>query len=164
MSEIAALASNIANILSERKQTIAVAESSAGGLISAALLAVPGASSYFLGGAVVYTGQAKEVFVGLNKGTTTSYRPATPRHAIDLARSARDTLDATWGIGETGAAGPTSNRYGDSPGHTCIAVAGPIDLSTTIETGQSDRESNMSAFATAALRLIEQALVEGPLT
>ena len=96
MSEIAALASNIAQILSERKQTIGVAESSAGGLISAALLAVPGASSYFLGGAVVYTGQAKQIFVGLDKATTDSYRPATPRHAIDLARSARDTLDATW--------------------------------------------------------------------
>lgn len=164
MSELAALASNIAKILSERKHTISVAESSTGGLISAALLAVPGASSYFLGGAVVYTGQAKQVFVGLNKATTGSYRPATPRHAIDLARCARDTLGATWGLGETGAAGPTPNRYGDPPGHTCIAVAGPIDLSTTIETGQSDRESNMNAFAAAALRLVEKALIEGPPT
>ena len=164
MSEISALASNIAQMLSERKHTISIAESSSGGLISAALLAVPGASSYFLGGAVVYTGQAKQVLVGLDKATTGSYRPATPRHAIDLARCARKTLEATWGLGETGAAGPTGNRYGDPPGHTCIAVAGPIDLSTTIETGQSERESNMNAFAVAALRLVEKALVEGPST
>lgn len=164
MSEMAALAASIAQMLAERKHTISVAESSTGGLISAALLAVPGASSYFLGGAVAYTGQAKRIFVGLDKATTGSYRPATPRHAIDLARCARDTLEATWGLGETGAAGPTGNRYGDPPGHTCIAVAGPIDLSTTVKTGQSDRESNMNAFATAALRLVEKALVEGPQT
>ncbi len=164
MSEIAALATKIAKLLSERKHTISVAESSSGGLISAALLAVPGASSYFSGGAVVYTGEAKRIFVGLDKTTSDSYRPATQRHAIDLARCARDTLEATWGLGETGAAGPTGNRYGDPPGHTCIAVAGPIDLSTTIETGQSDRESNMNAFAVAALRLMEKALVEAPRT
>lgn len=111
---------------------------------------------------MVYTGEAKRSLVGLEKTTTDSYRPATPRHAIDLARSARDTLDATWGVGETGAAGPTGNRYGDPPGHTCIAVAGPIDLSTTIETGRPDREWNMEAFAIAALKLLDKALVEGP--
>jgi nicotinamide-nucleotide amidase len=68
----------------------------------------------------------------------------------------RDRLGTTWGLGETGATGPTGNRYGDAPGHSCIAVAGPRSRSITLETGQSDREANMWRFARAALDLLEQ--------
>jgi nicotinamide mononucleotide (NMN) deamidase PncC len=81
-------------------------------------------------------------------------RAATEAHALHLARAARDRLGADWGIGETGAAGPTGNRYGDPPGHSCIAVAGPICRAVTVATGSADRAENMAAFAAAALELL----------
>lgn len=156
-NELLTLAQAVGERLRARGETVAVAESSAGGLISAALLAVPGASAYFLGGAVVYTAAAKTALTGLEPEQLREPRPATPEHALLLAHAARERLRATWGIGETGAAGPAGNRYGDPPGHTCVAISGPIDWSATIETGLSDRLANMQHFALAALRLLAQA-------
>ena len=130
------------------------AESSAGGLISAALLAVPGASRFFRGGAVVYTKDAKMTFLHLDEKTVTEPRASTEAHAIVLARGARAILGATWGIGETGATGPTGNRYGDPAGHTRIALVGASERALTLETGKDDRVANMYAFAAAALKLL----------
>ena len=158
MAEATALAGEIAARLKERGETVAVAESSAGGLIAAALLAVPGASAYFLGGSVVYTGRAMRELLGLSRETLATHRSASPERAQVLAGAARDRLGATWGLGETGAAGPTGNPYGDAPGHTCIAVAGPMALVETIETASPDRAANMVAFTVATLRLFRAAL------
>ena len=150
----------VAALLTARHETVAVAESSAGGLIAAALLAVPGASAYFRGGAVVYTADAKSILLGKTREAITNPRAATEAHALILAGAIRDRLDATWGIGETGATGPTGNRYGDPPGHACLAVAGPNGASraTTLSTASSSRAPNMFDFATAALRLLEEVL------
>ena len=158
MEALMPLAQDIANRLRARGESVAVAESSAGGLISAALLAVPGASTYFRGGAVVYTAAAKTALTGLEPEQLAESRPATPEHALLLAHAARERLEATWGIGETGAVGPTGNRYGDPPGHTCVAVTGPLDWTASLETGSADRLANMQEFAAAALRLLAQAL------
>jgi nicotinamide-nucleotide amidase len=160
--EIRALGERVGGRLRARGETVAIAESSAGGLISAALLAVPGASAYFRGGGVVYTGDAKQLFLKLSRTTVAKPRAATPEHALVLARGARERLGATWGVGETGAAGPTGNRYGDAPGHTCIGVAGPIELTETVETGSADRLKNMEQFTLAALRCLETALARTP--
>jgi nicotinamide-nucleotide amidase len=165
-SDLRLAAEAVAGRLGARGETVAVAESSAGGLIAAALLAVPGASAYFRGGAVVYTGDAKERLLGQSREALTDPRAATEGHALVLARAVRERLGASWGIGETGAAGPTGNRYGDPPGHACVAVAGPPppgagaggERSTTVRSGQEGREGNMHAFALAALRLLEAAL------
>ena len=150
----------VAASLLRRQETVAVAESSAGGLIAAALLAVPGASGYFRGGAVVYTLDAKANLLGQSREALTDPRAATEGHALVLARAVRDRLGASWGIGETGAAGPTGNRYGDPPGHACVAVAGPGDAAraATAATGLPGREENMFAFAWAALHLLATAL------
>jgi nicotinamide-nucleotide amidase len=151
--ELLALAEQIAARLEARGESVAVAESSAGGLISAALLAVPGASAYFVGGGVVYTRAAKSALLRLDEAMLIEPRPATEAHAMILARGVRGALGTSWGIGETGATGPTGNRYGDAAGHACIAVAGPTERATTVETGEADRQANMDAFAAAALRL-----------
>jgi PncC family amidohydrolase len=140
--------------LKERNETVAVAESSAGGLISAALLAVPGASAYFVAGGVVYTGASKQSLMGVSDAAMADARAATETHALHLAEAARARLQSDWGIGETGAAGPSGNRYGDPPGHSCVGVAGPIRRATTVETGSPDRPANMIAFAIAALDLL----------
>lgn len=139
------------------KQTVAVAESSSGGLISAALLSVPGASAYYLGGGVVYTPKARVMLMEIPKEALAGMRSASEPYAMLLARTVRERFGATWGVSETGAAGPTGNGYGDAAGHTCIAVSGPIEFVTTIETGSADRAANMEAFAAAALELLTKA-------
>ena len=138
--------------------TVAVAESSSGGLISAALLAVPGASAYYQGGAVVYTARARMRLMGLTREDVAGMRSASEPYALLLARSVRAQFGATWGVSETGAAGPTGNPYGDAAGHTCVAVSGPVELAITLETGEADREANMRAFAAAALDLLDRAM------
>ena len=150
MVNIGTTALSVGAVLKEKNQTVAVAESSSGGLISAALLAVPGASSYFKGGGVVYTSQSKTILVRVSEEEMQANRAATEAHALALARAVRTRLGADWGIGETGAAGPTGNRYGDAAGHCCVAVCGPYNISLTIETGSADRLENMRAFAAKA--------------
>jgi len=158
MKTLLPLAEQIARQLIERRETIVVAESSTGGLIAAALLAVPGASAYFLGGAVVYTRLSRRVLLDIPDAALDGIRPSSEPYALLLARSVRARFDATWGLAETGATGPTGNRYGDAAGHACIAVAGPSERAVTLETGSADRAANMRVFATAALDLLERAL------
>jgi nicotinamide-nucleotide amidase len=156
MDELLPLAEHIAQLLIARGQTIAVAESSAGGLISAALLAVPGASAYFIGGAVVYTRTSRTALLDISEAALEGIRPSTEAYAQLLARAVRDRLGTSWAIGETGATGPAGNRYGDPPGHACVAVYGPAEpsvVSRTVETGVPDRRHNMHVFAAAALNL-----------
>ena len=158
MDRLAPLAKRVAARLVERRETIAIAESSTGGLISAALLAVPGASAYFLGGAVVYTLASRTAMLGIEKADMAGLRPSTEPYAALLAGRIRERLGATWGLGETGAAGPSGNRYGDLPGHTCIAVAGPTARVTTLETGMGERPVNMAAFAVRALEILAETI------
>lgn len=155
MTDLNDLAAAVGAVLKERGATVAVAESSTGGIISAALLAVPGASVYFRGGAVVYTREAKQTLAGLSDADIETERAATETHAKILARSIRARMGTDWAIGETGATGPTGNRYGDPAGHGCIAIAGPAERVITISTGSDDRESNMWAFTRAALDLLQ---------
>jgi PncC family amidohydrolase len=145
-------------LLKQRQQTLAVAESSAGGLISAALLAVPGASAYFLGGGVIYTVASRIALVGIAAEEVKHMRSASEPYARLLARRVRERLGSTWGLSETGAAGPTGNRYGDAPGHTCIAVSGPVEAAITVETASAEREANMWRFAHKAVELLESCL------
>lgn len=158
MQDLLPLAERVGARLKERKETIAIAESSSGGLLSAALLAVPGASAYFVSGAVVYTAKARVLLMDIPREGVAGMRSASEPYARLLARTARERFSTTWGLSETGAAGPTGNPYGDRPGHTCIAVAGPIEQALTLETESPDRVANMRVFARAALELLERAL------
>src|SRR2546429_427212 len=152
------IAAALGALLKERKQTLAVAESSAGGLISAALLAVPGASAYFLGGGVIYTQAARRGLLRVGDEAVKGIRSSSEPYAQLKAKAVRELMGATWGLAETGASGPTGNRYGDAAGHACIAVAGPVQRVVTVGTGDADRERNMWAFTRAALKLLEDAV------
>ncbi|MCZ6634034.1 MAG: CinA family protein [bacterium] len=160
MADFKTMAESVGALLKEKGQTVAVAESSAGGITCAALLAVPGASAYFKGGGAVYTGDSKKILMAVSDEAMDEARASTETHALHLARAARDRVGADWGIGETGAAGPTGNRYGDVPGHSCIAVAGPVERVVTVETRHANRGENMEAFARAALALLEACVTE----
>ena len=158
MKMLLPLAETIAQRLIARRETIAVAESSTGGLIAAALLAVPGASAYFLGGAVVYTKSARGALLGFGDAEMGSMRAATELYALFIAKRVRERHGAVWGVGESGATGPTGNRYGDPAGHTCIAAAGPIERAVMLRTGSAERLANMDAFAKRALELLIEAI------
>jgi nicotinamide-nucleotide amidase len=158
MKTLLPLAERIAQRLIARRETIAIAESSTGGLIAATLLAVPGASAYFLGGAVVYTKSARTALLGFGDAEMAGMRAATEAYALFIARRVLDRHGAIWGVGETGATGPSGNRYGDPAGHTCIAVAGPAERAITLRTGNSERLANMDAFAKRALELLVEVI------
>ena len=158
MKTLLPLAEKIAARLIARKETIAVAESSTGGLVAAALLTVPGASGYFLGGAVVYTKSARAALLGIGDAEMHGLRPATEAYSLLIARRVRERHAATWGFGETGATGPTGNRYGDPAGHTCLAVTGPMERAVTLRTGSADRVANMDAFAKRSLELLVEVI------
>ena len=160
MKDLVSIAERISAVLTERRQTIAIAESSTAGLISAALLAVPGASAYFLGGAVVYTGQSRRVLLDIPDAALDGMRPSTEAYALMMARTARERFSSTWALAETGATGPTGNRYGDAPGHSCIAIAGGAEQAMTLETGKPDRLENMHAFTAAALNFLLKAVAK----
>jgi nicotinamide-nucleotide amidase len=154
MKDLVAIAENIAAKLIERRQTIAVAESSTGGLISAALLAVPGASAYFLGSAVVYTRDARRILMDIPDDAMKGIRSASEPYARLLASQIRHRFSADWGLSETGATGPTGNRYGDAAGHSCMGIAGLEPSAMTLETGSADRLANMHVFAATALNYL----------
>ncbi len=159
--ELSALALQVGTQLRDRRETVAVAEGSAGGLISAALLAVPGASGYYQGGVVVYTAAAYKAWIAGAVEAPARMRGATEPFALHLAQSAAAKLGTTWGLGEAGAAGP-SNPYGDPAGHCWVAVAGPTNTTRHILTAVEDRPANMVAFAVAALTLLSDTLEKTP--
>ena len=160
MPDLTSVSASVGALLKETEQTLAVSESSCGGLISAALVAVPGASAYYVGGSVVYTRTGQRGLLGVPDAALEGIRASSEPYAQLNARTVRERLGTTWAVSETGASGPTGNRYGDSAGHACIAVAGPVEKSITVETGDSDREANMWVFAQAALDLLEQCVKE----
>jgi PncC family amidohydrolase len=159
MQDLVPIAKAIAAKLIERRQTIAVAESSTGGLISAALLAVPGASAYFLGSAVVYTRDARRTLMDIPDEAMKGIRSASEPYAKLLASRIRQRFSCDWALSETGATGPTGNRYGDAAGHSCMGIAGSSEpIAMTLETGSADRLQNMQVFASTALNFFLQNL------
>ena len=156
--ELADLGTAVGAALKVSKTTVAVAESSTAGLISAALLAVPGASAYYAGGSVVYTLASRRELLGLRRADVDGLQPLTEAMALVFAERARSQLDANWGIAELGVAGPTPARYGHDAGLSVVAVAGPNSRARLINTGSADREDNMWAFTEAALALLLEAV------
>ena len=148
----------IAELLIDRGDTVSVAESSTGGLISANLLSVPGASAYFQGGSVVYTRASRRAFLDLDRNRVSRLKPLTEEMVAEFALAAREKLNTTWGIAELGAAGPAGTPYGHDAGVSVVAISGPRSISSTTRTSEDDRHSNMLAFTEAGLLLFRRAL------
>ena len=160
MPDLSSMAASVGALLKESNQTLAVSESSCGGLLSACLVAIPGASAYYRGGAVVYTRLAQRGLLQVPDSAMTGIRASSEPYALLNARTVRESLDTTWALSETGASGPTGNSYGDSAGHACFAVTGPVERAITMETGDANREANMWVLAKAAFDLLEQCVRE----
>ncbi len=162
MPDLSPMATSVAAALREKQHTVSVSESSGGGLISACLVAIGGASDYYVGGVVSYTRDSQKGFLHVPDEAMQGIRASTEAYALLNARALRDAVGTTWALSETGASGPTGNRYGDSAGHACIAVSGPVERSITVETGDDNREANMWVFARRALDLLEECIREAP--
>ena len=160
MPDLSSMDASVGALLKESDQTLAVSESSCGGLLSACLVVIPGASAYYRGGAVVYTRFAQRGLLQVPDSAMTGIRASSEPYALLNARTVRESLDTTWALSETGASGPTGNSYGDSAGHACFAVTGPVERAITMETGDANREANMWVFAKAAFDLLEQCVRE----
>ena len=154
LNDLTRISTSVAAVLIHSKATVCVAESYAGGLICSSLLAVPGESSYFVGGGVIYTGGARRAFLPDPGESLLGIRSASEPYARWLAETVSGHLGTTWALAETGAAGPTGNSYGDKAGHSCFAVFGPRQNVLTIETSVQDRQDNMWRFAQAGLKLL----------
>jgi PncC family amidohydrolase len=162
METLLPLAERAGALLRTRSETVVVAESATGGLVSAALLSVPGASAYFVGGGVLYTRAARTKLLGIPTETLRATPGASEAMAVLLAEAGRSQLGAVWGLGEAGAAGPSGNSYGHAAGHGVFAVAGPVSRALTVETGQSDRLGNMRRFSEALLQMLVECLETAP--
>ena len=147
-----------AQLLQARKHSLGVCESSAGGLITAALVAVPGCSAFFSGGAVPYSLQARKALLGLGPEAFGEVRPCTEAYALLCARHLRSLLGCDWALAETGATGPSPNPYGDPPGRACFAIAGPAEYTLGVAIPDAGRAANMAAFALAALEFLASGL------
>jgi nicotinamide-nucleotide amidase len=149
----------ISDALKARAETIAVAESTTGGLISARLLSMPGASAYFMGGTVIYTRASRKLFLDASADKLQGVKPLSEEMAQFFAQAVREKLSATWGIAELGIAGPTGSAYGYEAGTSVIAVSGPVDSAVRINTGHNDRVRNMEEFADRACQLLKDVLL-----
>jgi PncC family amidohydrolase len=146
-------------VLKARGQTIAVADGATGGLVSAALLATPGASAFFLGGGIVYSLKGRRILLGHEPGSLRGMTSATEEYALAQADLIRARFGSDWGLAETGAAGPGKHPLGVASGTSAIGVVGPdVRASIIVRTGSDDRLSNMQAFAEAALTLLRDTL------
>ena len=159
-NDLTRLATEIGGKLKDRGETLAVSETSSGGLVSAALLSIGGASAYMRGGAVPYSQWSREGLLDISQNDIREMgiRSSSEPYAALLAKTVRERVKTDWGLAETGAAGPTGNRYGDAAGHTCVAIAGAITTARTLETASGDREANMFLFAVETMTLLNEAL------
>jgi len=155
------IVAEVASLLKERKESISVAETAAGGIISAALLSTPGASGFYKGGLTLYTLESRIAFAGWTSETIKSYAGPTPSIVAGLAENVRAKLGSTYTVSESGTAGPTGgNTRNRTPGYVALAVSSESGTATReVETGLGgDREANMVQFAVEALKLLRDVI------
>lgn len=152
------LATPIAQALIDQSATVCIAESSTGGLISAALVSIPGASRFYLGGSVVYSHPSRRHLLGIRGADVEGLTPLTEAMALRFAEHARAQLGTTWAVAELGVAGPTASPYGHDAGVCVVGIDGPRPHSIRINTGDNDREENMWHFTQQALRALGEAV------
>lgn len=161
IDDLASMAARAGAMLKERGQTVAVADGATGGLISAGLLTVPGATAFYVGGGVIYSMRGRSILLDVSDEDLVGMRSVTERYALLQARGIRDRFGSDWGVAETGSAGPGKHPMGAKTGMSCIAVVGPgAAIARTVETNSDDRIENMKAFALAAITLLVDVLEE----
>lgn len=154
-------AQHLGDLLRARGLRIAVAESCTGGLLGAALTAVPGSSDYVLGGVVAYANEVKTALLGVPAETLARHGAVSEEVARAMADGVRARLGADLGAGITGVAGPTGDGSSKPAGLVYVAVAGPHGAVRAVRlTDDRGREGNRAAAVRAALRLAVEIVEE----
>lgn len=168
-SEIKALVEDIAQILRSKNQTLAISEAACGGLLSAYLISVPGASDFYIGGKLVYSVRQRLRLSGWSNEEISSYVGPSKQVALKLARTTKYDLGSTYVLSETGFAGPTtdlhlqtSSNLDAGVGTVYFGVSGPTgDHAEELSTGNGERSTNMTEFARLGLKFLLRTLKEG---
>ena len=147
----------VGRLLTGRKETLGVAESCTGGLISHMLTNTPGSSTYFLFSGVTYSNQAKITVLNVSADTLNSYGAVSEEVVREMAKGARDISGATYGLATSGIAGPDGGTPEKPVGTICIGIATPEKLfAGRLQLSFGDREKNKTIFAMSALELLRQ--------
>jgi nicotinamide-nucleotide amidase len=152
-------AEQVVQRLTAAPHTVATAESLTGGLLCAALVAVPGASAAVLGGVVAYAADVKTGVLGVPADVVSRHGTVAPETAAAMAERVRMLLGSDWGVATTGVAGP-GQVEGKPVGTVHVAVAGPRGATTTSIRSAGDREQVRAAAVAAALRLLADRLAQ----
>jgi PncC family amidohydrolase len=160
-AEIRDILNQISTLLHEKNETISIAETAAGGLISSSILSAPGASKIYKGGLTLYTLPSRIAYAGWSQETIANYRGPTTDIVSGLAKHVRKDLESTYTIAESGTAGPTGGSTPNrKPGYVALAV--DCDKGTytrELNTGLgTDRVANMKRFAVEALTLLRDVI------
>lgn len=160
-SAIRPILEEVTSLLKSRGETISIAETAAGGLISSSLLSTPGASKIYKGGLTVYTLPSRIAYAGWTKESIADYSGPTTDIVSGLAKHVRKDLESTYTISESGTAGPTGGSTPNrTPGYVALAV--DCDKGTftkELQTGLGeDRIANMVQFAVEALTFLRDVM------
>lgn len=151
----------VTSLLKSRGETISIAETAAGGLISSSLLSQPGASGYYKGGLTLYTLPSRIAYAGWTKETIANYSGPTTDIVSGLAKHVRRDLESTYTLSESGTAGPTGGQTENRrPGYVALAVDCERGTFTReVKTGLGgDRVANMVQFAVEGLTLLRDVI------
>ena len=159
--ELAVAAAAAVHELVERRQTMATAESLTGGLVAATIVEIPGVSSVYRGGMVVYATELKHSLAGVPEGLLAERGPVDPDVARELALGVRDRCGADWGLATTGVAGPEP-QDGVPVGTVYVAVAGPDGATVRELRLKGNRAEVRDGSVTAVLTLLVETMRPAP--
>ena len=148
----------VGNRLKTRGATVVTAESCTGGTIAQMLVAHPGSSAYFLGGAVTYGNDLKKKLLGVRLGTMKKHGAVSEQTVTEMAEGARKKLGGDYAIAVSGVAGPGGGTEEKPVGTIWLAVAGPAGTRTKLLRAGKDRKRNITYAAHAGLNLLRLVL------
>ena len=151
-------ADRIVSRLTERGETVAFAESTAGGLITAAVITVPGASAVIPGSLIAYGNRPKIDLLGVPRELLKEHGAVSAECARAMAERVRALMGTTWGVAETGIAGPGGGSPGKPAGGVYLAIAGPDGTRSEEFQFEGERGEVMQGIVAAGLDLLARAL------
>jgi len=149
----------IVRLLTERKATLALAESCTGGCLADRVTNVPGASVVLLAGLVTYSNAAKQKFLGVQADTLARHGAVSEAVAREMAEGARQHAQADYALSVTGIAGPSGGSADKPVGTVFVGLAGPSDTAVVRQFNPYDRETFKQITTQQALELLRRTIL-----
>ena len=158
--EGATLEQHVHRILTERGQTLAIAESCTGGAIASKFTAMAGASNYLLGGVVAYSNEVKESILGVDPVSIACFGAVSEVVALEMAEGVRRTTGADYAIATTGIAGPGGGSKHKPVGTVWMAIATPEGSRAVMRNSGTDRRQIISRASAYAIEMLYEELTK----